>query len=81
MNWDKHQIEVANLPQFYENFSKLIKTGDNKLEHCYCFWKYKGCPIVHLYSLFEFLDHYPAMMEDPILSIEEFIFCQPLDQT
>lgn len=76
MNWDKHQIEVSKLPQFCKEVLQLVKTGNEIVNHCYCFWKTKESDVLFLYPLFDFLDHTSALLEE---SITEFIFYQPLN--
>jgi hypothetical protein len=74
-HWHKHKIEVDQLQKFYEDYIKVIRKGEAKLEDCYCIWKYKDSPLIYMHALIDFLNGYKAITE--FLPVEEFYFCQP----
>ena len=75
MKWVKRKIDTNDLQNFYNDYSKLIKSGNTQLDNCYCLWKYKDSPLVYLHNLFDFIDNYKNLSE--FMPIEEFYFCQP----
>ena len=56
MTWDKRIINIDNLDTFYNVYKQMIKKGDTKLEHLYCIFLVKDCNVIHIHSIFDFID-------------------------
>lgn len=77
MKWIKHKVEIDKIDKFVTDYIVVIKNAAANLEHLYCVFQYKDDPIIHMTSIFDFIDKYSIIKS--IGTIEKFYSYQVLN--